>query len=140
MLRTVVVALSAALATQPPRQQRRPGGGGGDGVCRVSTASASWSEYGSRNAYTPDGAVHKFSACKGPWAWVSAANQSNITVDGCTRRANALSAREFLALHHPARWPGPTAWTTHGRAAATRKRPGCAPLIAPGYAGQVGCR
>jgi hypothetical protein len=63
------------------------------GICRVQTTSPSWSEFGSRNAYTADGAVHKFSVCsgnKGPWAWQSS---GNITAKECATQAKKLGAK-----------------------------------------------
>lgn len=68
------------------------------GVCRVQTNSSAWGEFGSRNAYTADGGVHKFSVCsgnKGPWAWQST---GNITVKECAARAKGLGAKcwDFL--------------------------------------------
>ena len=68
------------------------------GTCRVQTASSAWSEFGPRNAYTADGAVHKFSVCsgnQGPWAWQSS---GNITVKECAAQAKKLQAKcwDFL--------------------------------------------
>ena len=62
-------------------------------VCRVQTASAAWSEFGSRNAYTADGAIHKFSVCNGnkaPWAWQS---NGTISVEQCTAQAIKLGGK-----------------------------------------------
>eukprot|EP01046_Picozoa_sp_COSAG06_P005936 COSAG06_NODE_271_length_18677_cov_157.113360_7_plen_369_part_00 len=68
------------------------GGAAAPGACRVATASANWSEFGTRNAYTADGAVHKFSTCdnKGAWAWQST---GNITVEQCAAQAQKLGAK-----------------------------------------------
>lgn len=68
------------------------------GICRVQTESSAWSEFGSRNAYTADGEVHKFSVCsgnKGPWAWQST---GNVTVKECAAQAKKLDAKcwDFL--------------------------------------------
>ena len=62
------------------------------GACRVQTHSANWSEFATRNAYTADGAVHKFSTCsdKMPWAWQSTVN---ITVEECAAQAKKLGGK-----------------------------------------------
>ena len=72
----------------------------------MQTNSSAWGEFGSRNAYTADGGVHKFSVCsgnKGPWAWQST---GNITVEQCVRKrlgleAPQLSTAEVRERHAP---------------------------------------
>lgn len=67
------------------------------GACRIQTNSSDWSEFATRNAYTADGAVHKFSVCggnKGPWAWEST---GNITVEECAAQAKKLGGKCWCA-------------------------------------------
>ena len=65
------------------------------GVCRVSTSSSSWSEYGSRNAYTTDGVTHKNSICDGSISWQSSGSSDNITVAECAAQAKKRQAKCF---------------------------------------------